>query len=216
MADDDRTFDLREPLSERSRLIRRPDVEVGLLHDQILLLQPAGALACVLDEHAAGLWLECVGQPFSEVLNATAHSSDADRREVTELFRALRLFAMVGDAGSAVEDANASVFSPFPRASSFRFRGSLTDSGDQRLVDIGGDDLECTLELDRNGSAENELGTGAITILIPGAANDTEHELRGLEALTALAQSAPANPIDVLTRLVSSSRIVVRPVPPET
>ena len=105
--------------------------------------------------------------------------------------------------------ANASIISPSPRASSFRFRGSLTDSGDQRLVDIGGDDLECTLELDRDGSADNELG--AITILIPGAVNDTEHELRGLEALTALARSAPANPIDVLTRLVSTCRIVSRP-----
>ena len=214
MADDDRTFDLREPLSERSRLIRRPDVQVGLLHDQIVLLQPASAVACVLDEHAAGLWLECIGQPFSEVVNATAHSSDADSREVTELFRALRLFAMVGDAGSAIEDANASIISPLPRASSFRFRGSLTDSGDQRLVDIGGVDLECTLELNRLEPSDDELG--AITILIPGAANDTEHELRGLEALTALVRSAPANPIDVLTRLVSSSRIVVRPVPAET
>jgi hypothetical protein len=209
MVADDRTLELREPLSERSRLIRRADVELGLLHDQIVLLQPADAFACVLDERAAELWLECGGQPFAEVLEFAAGSSDSRRREVIELFRALRLFGMVGDAPGEAENFESTISTTWPRATEFRFRGQTIDSGDRHIIEIGGIDLECTLELDH--WASTGAGQADVTIVMPGPVHESEHEIHGLEALTALARSAPANPVEVLTRLVATCRIVRRP-----
>ena len=213
MTADDRTFNLREPLSERSRLARRSEVQVGLLHDQIVLFQPVGAMTCALDEHAAGLWLECVGQPFAEVIETATASGDSDRREIIELFRALRLLAMIDDAENTAEIRDSTVHSQWPRSGEFQFCGELNDSEDEPCAFLGVGELECTLDLDQLGSTNSSQA--AIKIVISGTGNEPEHQLLGLEAITALAGIAPANPIDVLTRLVSTHQILVRAQPTE-
>lgn len=211
MASDDRTFELREPLSERSRLIRRPEVQVGLLDDGLLLFQPEGTVACMLEEHAAALWLECAGQPFGEVLDRAAETGGAGRREVIELFRALRLLDMVCDVDSASPGGSPGLSSSLPRADQFRFRGELIDSDDERRASVGFGGADCTLDLELLAT---DARRGVVTtIVVPGAVEETERQLLGLEAIMALARELPDTRIDVLARLEAHCRVVVRPEP---
>lgn len=182
---------------------------MGLLDGEILLLHPTTAIACVLDGRTARLWIECIGQPFSEMEEPGALHEGDDRRELFELFRVLRLFGMIGDAAPTGEDSCPPLCSPFPRTEEFRFRGSLVESGDQLEAVVESDGTRCTLTL--GASLDQEGSTAAPTIVIKGAVEGAGHQVRGLEAITALALAAPGTPIDVLTRLATTCPVMVRP-----
>lgn len=210
MTTHDRFSGLSEPLSERSRLVRRPGVQIGMLGDDVVLFQPDSSVACILDEQAAGLWLDCVGQPFSELIESARRSSGAEPRDIIELFRILRLFEMVGDsdASSTSDEADDRIFSPFPRGDEFRFRGELIDSGELRLAIVGSSAEVCTV------CVSSVPGPGRdrdpITIVIIGGTEEMELEVEGLEAITALARAVPDAKIDVLTQVILNHRVLLR------
>jgi len=210
MTTHDRFSGLSEPLSERSRLVRRPGVQIGMLGDDLVLFQPDSSVACILDEQAAGLWLDCVGQPFSELLESAHRSFGAEPRDIIELLRILRLFEMVGDsdASSTTEETDDRIFSPFPRGDAFRFQGELIDSGDLRLAIVGGSTELCTVGVSDVPVPGRDREP--ITIVIIGGTEEMELEVEGLEAITALARAVPDAKIDVLIRLVLNHRVLLR------
>ena len=210
---------LSEPLNEHSRLIRRPGVQIGMLDNETVLFQPDALVACILDEQAARLWLDCVGQPFSELIESAHRTSGAEPRHIIELFRILRLFEMVGDSDASLTtddsgdsgDSGDRICSRFPRCDEFHFRGELIDSGEHRLAIIGHSDEACTVELTTVPGPDRKQHP--ITIVITVDAEETEQEVEGLEAITALARSVPDPQIDVLIRLVLTHRVLLRPAP---
>ncbi|NBP08654.1 MAG: hypothetical protein EBU76_09340 [Gammaproteobacteria bacterium] len=120
---------------------------------------------------------------------------------------------MVGDSDvcSTIDEDDAQLCSPLPRCTEFRFRGELIGSGERRLAIIGGTDELHALELDSpSGPNRTDVPT---TIVVTSAAEETEHEVHGLEAITALARSVPQPQIDVLIRLATTHRVLVRPEP---
>jgi hypothetical protein len=213
MTTDDRSPGLSEPLNERSRLVRRSAVQVGLFGDDMVLFQPDSLVACILDEQAAGLWLDCVGQPFSELIESAHRSFDAEPHDIFDLFRILRLFEMVGDsdACSTTDEADVQLCSPLPRCTEFRFRGELIRSGERAVAIIGSTDELHALELDSPSGPDRT--DGPTTIVVTSADEETEHEVHGLEAITALARSIPDPQIDVLILLIRNHRVLLRPEP---
>lgn len=215
MTTDDRFSGLSEPLNEHSRLVRRPGVQIGMLDDDVVLFQPDSLVACILDKQAAWLWLDCVGQPFSELIESAHRSFDAEPRDIIELFRILRLFEMVGDsdASSTTDDSADRICSLFPRCDEFHFRGELIDSGELQLAIIGNGEEVCTVDLTTDREPDSGRNRHPITIVIIGGAEETDQEVEGLEAITALARSVPDPQIDVLIRLILNHRVLLRPEP---
>jgi hypothetical protein len=213
MTTHDRFSGLSEPLNEHSRLVRRPGVQIGMLGDDVVLFQPDSLVACILDEHAAWLWLDCVGQPFSELIETACRSFDAEPRDIVDLFRILRLFEMVGDsdASSTTDDFGDRICSRLPRCDEFHFRGELINSGELQLAIIGSSEELCTVDLTTDPAPGRNRDP--ITIVIIGGAEESEQEVEGLEAITALARSVPDPQIDVLIRLILNYRVLLRPEP---
>lgn len=213
MTTHDRFSGLSEPLSEHSRLVRQPGVQIGMLGDDVVLFQPDSLVTCILDEQAVRLWLDCVGQPFSELIESAHRSSGAEPRDIIELFRILRLFEMIADydASSTADEAGHRICSQFPRCDEFRFRGDLIDSGELRMAIIGTGEEVLTVELSTDpGPGRNRH---PVTIVIIDGEAASEQEVEGLEAITALARSVPDPQIDVLLRLILNHRVLVRPEP---
>lgn len=227
MTGDDRTdgdhrINLLGPLGPASRLIRRSEVQVGLLDGGFLLVDTHSALACVLDDHAAGLWFSCEGQSFAEITNTAVAAGEATAREITELFRVLRLLGMIEDAEPTVEpdrDSRAdlsALWSAYPRAEEFHFRGELrvTTAGREAIISHseqpadGPDTDTCSLSLRTDGHSGVD---GSTLVVLIDPSTPAEQELEGIEALVALVRTSPDTPIEVLTRLVEHCSIRRRP-----
>jgi hypothetical protein len=210
MTTHDRFSGLSEPLNQHSRLERRPGVQVGSFGNEVILFQPDSLMVCILDEQAAGIWLRCVGQPFSELIESAGRSLGTEPRDIIELIRVLRLFEMIGDsdASSSADEAGTLLCSPIPRCNEFRFRGEFRDSGELRLAIIGGSEEECTVVL--GADSGEDRNRSPFTIVIAVSVEETEREIQGLEAITELARRVPESGIDVLIRVVATHRVLLQ------
>ncbi|MSW45341.1 MAG: hypothetical protein F2520_02605 [Actinobacteria bacterium] len=204
MSEVSRRRNLTEPVSDRSRLTRCGNIELGQLLDDFVLLDPLTRGTCLLDAETARVWFECDGRPIADVLRSISRDSPELDRNLLDTIRALRLLGMIEDAleEEPLWSGPGPLVSPLPRA--------MLPDFDDHSVPAEAIAPGATKAKPRRLLTTAREGETEILYIVEQTINE-EQELGIVDALSTLAVVLNDCSVDVLVQICGHFRVLIGP-----